>query len=112
MVKYFALQYPAEAREQSTTGILVLLHPRHGVSFEGRVGETVFTVAKLPQKLNPARVQGDIVIEDVDQYTRHSLEEWYRIVRCEEIELGVSKRNALRNLKRAARTAAPATTSA
>ena len=73
VVKYFALRYPAEAREQSTTGILVLLNPHHGVTFEGRVlssGETVFTVAKLPQKLDSACVQGDVVPGDVVQYMR------------------------------------------
>ena len=73
VVKYFALRYPAEARNNQQPAFLVLLNPHHGETLEGRVlpsGETVFTVAKLPQKLDSACVQGDVVPGDVVQYMR------------------------------------------
>ena len=116
VVKYFALRYPAEAREQSTTGILVLLNPHHGVTFEGRVlssGETVFTVAKLPQKLDSACVQGDVVPGDVVQYMRQLRNggDSYAVKKLNLASANATHYPVLLTLKRAARTAAPATTS-
>ena len=116
VVKYFALRYPAEAREQSTTGILVLLTPHHGVTFEGRVlpsGETVFTVAKLPQTLDSACVQGDVVPGDVAQYMRQLRNggDSYAAKKLNLASANATRFPVLLNLKREARAAAPATTS-
>ncbi len=76
-------------------------------------GETVFTVAKLPQKLNPACVQGDVVIGDVVQYMRQLRNggNSYAVKKLNLASANATHYPVLLNLKRAARTAAPATTS-
>jgi hypothetical protein len=77
-------------------------------------GETEFTVAKLPQKLNPACVQGDVVIGDVVQYMRQLRNggNSYAVKKLNLASANATHYPVLLTLKRAARTAAPATTSA
>ena len=76
-------------------------------------GETVFTVAKLPQKLNPACVQGDVVIGDVVQYMRQLRNggNSYAVKKLNLASANATHYPVLLTMKRAARTAAPAKSS-